>query len=109
VTLKAWEFERIARKLDLKTRNAGDRLAWFEYAGKTILHTKRSHKAGDLPFSHAIRQQLKLSESQFRDLKNCPLDRKGYIAILRTQGLIPPELSEEEPEPNDPEGTTANA
>jgi hypothetical protein len=90
VTLKATEFDRIARKLKLRTRDTGDRHAWFEYAGKPILYTKRSHvKGGDLPFSHHIRQQLKLNEDQFRDLKNCPLDRTGCIAILLEKGFIP--------------------
>ncbi len=88
MTLKAKDFERIVRKLDLRTRNSGDRLAWFEFEGQTILRTKRSNKAGDLPFSHAIRQQLKLTEDQLRDLLDCPLDRDGYVAILRNKGLI---------------------
>ncbi len=88
MTLKAKEFERIVRKLDLRTRNSGDRLAWFEHEGRTIVRTKRSNKAGDLPFSHAIRQQLKLTENQLRDLLDCPLDRDGYVAILREKGLI---------------------
>lgn len=86
--LKAKDFERIVRKLDLRTRNSGDRLAWFEYGGKTITRTKRSNKSGDLPFAHAIRQQLKLTEDEMRALVACPLDRAGYVAILRRQGLI---------------------
>ncbi len=88
MTLKAKEFERIVRKLGLQTRNSGDRLAWFEHEGRTITRTRRSNKAGDLPFSHAIRQQLKLTEDQLRDLLDCPLDRDGYVAILRGKGLI---------------------
>ena len=97
MTLKAAEFDRIARKLNLRTRNTGDRHAWFEYAGKPITFTKRSHqKGGDLPFSHHIRQQLKLTEDQFRDLKDCPLDRAGYVSILRRKKLIPDELVEED-------------
>lgn len=86
--LKAKDFERIVRKLDLRTRNSGDRHAWFEHEGKTITRTKRSKKAGDLPFAHAIRQQLKLTEDELADLVACPLDREGYIAILRKRGLI---------------------
>lgn len=90
--LKAKDFERIVRKLDLRTRNRGDRHAWFEHEGKTITRTKRSNKAGDLPFAHAIRQQLKLTEDELRDLVACPLDRDGYVTILRRQGLIDDEL-----------------
>ncbi len=88
MTLKAAEFERIVRKLGLRTRDSGDRLAWFEYEGKIIVQTKRSHKMGDLPFSHKIRQQLRLDERQFRELVACPLDRDGYVEILRQKGLI---------------------
>ena len=88
MTIKHAEFERIVRKLQLRTRKSGDRLAWFEYEGKTIVRTRRSEKKGDLPFSHAIRQQLKLNEDQMRELIACPLDRVGYIEILRQKGLL---------------------
>jgi hypothetical protein len=89
VILKAREFERIVSKLQLQTRNTGDRHAWFEYEGKAILWTKRSNKRGDLPFAHAIRQQLKLNEAELKKLVGCTLDRDGYIKILRKRGLIP--------------------
>ena len=86
--MKHAEFERIVRKLQLRTRKSGDRLAWFEYEGKTIVRTRRSEKKGDLSFSHAIRQQLKLDEDQMRDLIACPLDRDGYTEISRQEGLL---------------------
>lgn len=88
MTLKAHEFERIVKKLDLKTRNSGDRLAWFEYEGKVITRTRRSNQAGDLPFSHAIRQQLKLNEDQLRDLLACPFGLPEYVQLLRDKGMI---------------------
>ena len=56
MTIKADEFERIVQKLDLKTRESGDRLAWFEHDGRVIVRTRRSKKRGDLPFQHSIRQ-----------------------------------------------------
>ncbi len=87
--LKAREFERIVSKLELQTRNTGDRHAWFEYEGRPILWTKRSNKKGDLPFAHLIRQQLKLNETELKNLVGCSLDRDGYVRILRKQGLIP--------------------
>jgi hypothetical protein len=34
--IKALDFEHIVQKFQLKTRNAGDRLAWFEYKGKLL-------------------------------------------------------------------------
>ena len=36
-------------KLGLKSRNAGDRLSWFEHEGVVIVRTKRSHGNKDLP------------------------------------------------------------
>lgn len=88
MTIKDTEFECIVQKLDLRTRDSGDRLAWFEHEGRIIVRTRRSKKRGDLPFQHAIRQQLKLDEDQLRQLIACPLDRDGYIEILRRRGLI---------------------
>ena len=89
MTIKAADFERIVRKLDLKTRDSGDRLAWFEHKGKVITRTRRSKKKGtDLPFQHSIRQQLKLNEDQLRGLIDCTVGRDDYVEILRAKGLI---------------------
>lgn len=54
MNIKARDFESIVQKFQLKTRNAGDRLAWFEYEGKIITRTRRSHGSGDLPFGELI-------------------------------------------------------
>jgi hypothetical protein len=64
--MKVHEFETIVTKLKLKTRSPYDRLAWFEYEGKTITRTRRSHGNGDLP-EHLIRQQLKLNQKDFAE------------------------------------------
>jgi hypothetical protein len=85
--MKTHEFERIVGKLGLKVRNSGDRLAWFEHGGKTIVRTKRSNGSGDLP-GHLIRQQLKLNEGQFSDLIGCSIGIDEYISILKSKGLI---------------------
>lgn len=55
-----------------------------------MLKTFRSHGSGKIEgtIPSKIRQQLKLNESQFDDLIACPLDREGYVAILRTKGFI---------------------
>jgi len=47
--MKVHEFSRLETKLRLKTRDSGDRLAWFEYEGRKITRTKRSHGSKDLP------------------------------------------------------------
>ena len=88
MTIKANEFDRIVAKLDLKTRNGRDLLAWFEYEGKVVLRTRRSKGSGDLPVQHSIRQQLKLNEKELAELLRCTLDRVGYVGMLRQKGLL---------------------
>ena len=56
--------------------------------GQAIVRTRRSHKSGDLPSYNQIRRQLRLSEEQLRDAINCPLDRDGYLDILRERGIL---------------------
>jgi hypothetical protein len=90
MNIKARDFEHIVQKFQLRTRNAGDRLAWFEYEGKVITRTRRSHGSGDLPFSDKIRVQLGLNEEEFREAIQCHLSRDDYIEILRRKGKIPP-------------------
>lgn len=85
--MKVHEFETVVQKLDLRTRDAADRLAWFVYEGKTITRTRRSHGKGDLP-QHLIRQQLKLSEDELSGVIRCTLFRDDYVAILKRKGLI---------------------
>lgn len=85
--MKVHEYTKIENKLGLKTRDARDRLSWFEHEGVVVVRTKRSHGNKDLP-EHLIRQQLKLNEKQFSDLIDCPLSREGYVSILTEKGLI---------------------
>lgn len=85
--MKVREFETLVTKLNMKTRNAGDRLAWFEHEGKVITRTKRSHGSGDLPH-HLIRQQLKLSQEELAGIIGCSLRRQDYVEILTKKGLI---------------------
>jgi hypothetical protein len=85
--MKVHEFEVLVRKLELKTRNSYDRLAWFEYEGKTITRTRRSNGNKDLP-EHLIRQQLKLNQQEFAGFIKCRLYLTDYIEILKSKGLI---------------------
>jgi hypothetical protein len=85
--MKVHEFTKLENKLGLKTRNAGDRLAWFEYEGTVVVRTKRSHGNKDLPES-LIRQQLKLNETQFSGLISCSVSHDDYVQILRAKGII---------------------
>ncbi|MEK7403642.1 MAG: hypothetical protein AAB225_00905 [Acidobacteriota bacterium] len=86
--MKVHEFSRLEAKLRLKTRNSSHRLAWFEYEGKVVTRTKRSHGNKDLPAS-LIRQQLKLNEEELSGVISCALEFDDYVEILRNKGLIP--------------------
>jgi hypothetical protein len=87
--VKRREFGVIEKKLKLQTRQSGDYLAWFVYEGVTYTRTRRSNKKGDLPASDKIRQQLKLSDAQLRDLLSCTFGHGDYVAHLKRIGEIP--------------------
>ena len=86
--MKLHEYNKIENKLELRFRDAGDRLSWFVHDGVTVVRTKRSHGNKELP-GHLIRQQLKLNEEQFSGLIDCSLTKQDYIGILTDKGLIP--------------------
>ena len=83
-------------KLGLEIRKGRDTLAFFRWEGQVIVWTKVPHKRGELKgkLPYLVRQQLRLNESQFRELIAWPMGRKEYIEVLRGKGLIP--LSEGE-------------
>lgn len=85
--MKAYEFDRIVRKFDMRIRQGRDLLAWFEYDGRVIVRTRRSRGTGELPV-RLIRKQLALDESQLREAIRCPLGRDAYVQILQSKGLI---------------------
>ncbi len=85
--MKTRQFETLVTKLQLQTRDTGDRHAFFVHEGKVITRTKRSHGHVDMP-DYWIRQQLKVNETQLAELIGCRLSRNDYIGILRSKGLI---------------------
>jgi len=87
--MKVHEFSQLETKLQLRVRESGDRLAWFEYEGKVITRTKRSHGSKDLP-GHLIRQQLKLKQEELAGVLSCALEYDDYVSILKKKGLIVP-------------------
>jgi len=91
VSLKSRDVDRVFNKLHMKVRDGKDRYALFYHEGKLILRTKRS--LGDRKINskirYLIRQQLKLSETEFSNVVDCTVDRTGYIKILKKKGLIP--------------------
>lgn len=88
MTIKRNDFDRVINKFGFRTRNSNHLHAFFEHDGNVVVRTKRSHTRGDLPFSHAIRQQMKLSDAEFTQAAQCHIDRDGYIEILRSKGVI---------------------
>ena len=88
MSLSARDFDRLVDKLGYETRNSDHLLAWLEVDGKIVARTRRSRKAGDLPMSHSIRQQMKMSETQMRDAVACTLGRDDYLDILREKGIL---------------------
>ena len=87
--MKSHEFEKIVNKLGLKTRNSGDRLAWFEYNGQTVVRTKRSHGNKEQP-KNMIRQQLKVNEKELAGLISCTVTLDDYVDILKRRKIIAP-------------------
>jgi hypothetical protein len=89
MSVKAADVDRIFHKLKLVVKNSKDKHAYLFHDGKLILHTMRSKGRGDLGnVAHFIRQQLKVNENQFADLRDCPMSRDDYIQHLRAKGVI---------------------
>ena len=88
--IKKAEIRKIFKKLNLDVRSTKHQYGWFIYENKKILRVHYSHGKGDVPgrVSDKIRNQLKVTEREFRELVNCPLSLKEYISILRGKGLI---------------------
>ena len=88
MTIKAHQFEHIVSKFQMKSRNAGDRLVWFEYGGKMVTFSRRSYKSGDLPFQKSMPKQLGLTPAEFRRAAACKLSLDEYIELLRRKGYL---------------------
>jgi hypothetical protein len=93
LSLHADEVDRAWQKLGMVIKDTKDRHARFYFQGKLVVATKRSLGSGVLAGNvpHLIRQQLKLSAPEFKDLIDCPIGRNEYIDILKKKGLIPSE------------------
>ena len=88
--IKKREIEKIFQKLQLEVRSSKHRYGWFTFEGKKILRVHYSHGKGSIPgkVSDKIRNQLKLTQKDFRNLIDCPLSLKDYETILEKKGLI---------------------
>ncbi len=90
MSLKARDVDSVFDKFEMKIKTGNDIYARLYYNGKYILRTKRSlgkHKIED-KIRYLIRQQLKLNEEEFAQAIGCPLNREGYIQILKRKKII---------------------
>ena len=86
--LKVKQVERIYEKLGMEINNTHHKLAYFRYNGKVIFKTRLSNGSGDAKAIDKIRQEFKLNEVDFCNLRDCPLSKEGYVEILKKKGLI---------------------
>lgn len=58
---------------------------------RTAIWTKFSHGAGEYgdALLAKVRQQLRLTRTQFDDLMDCPMGFEGYVTALRERGELP--------------------
>jgi hypothetical protein len=82
---------RIFRKLEVTEKRSTHHVAGFVTVdGKKVLPVHYSHGNKDMkgPVPHRFRKSLRLSESEFAELRDCTLSRDGYIALLRQRGVV---------------------
>jgi len=92
------DYRRVTRALETKVgldfRSGRERVGWYVLEGKRLLtvHVPKTHR-GDLPpgTAGAIRNDLKLTLAEFRDLVGCPISGADYERIIRqkiAEGLL---------------------
>jgi hypothetical protein len=84
------EVLRLFQKLEMDIREGRDTIARLYVDGVLVVRTKVPHKRGELKgnLPHFIRQQLRLNEEEFADLRRCTIYRDDYVNILRKKGKI---------------------
>ena len=89
--VKKVEAESIFNKLCVKIKSTKHHVSgWIVQNGQKILPVYYSHGKGDMPgkVGDKFRQSFKINEDQFKDLRDCPLSRDGYIGILVRQASL---------------------
>ncbi len=88
--VKKADIGKIFGKLKLDVRSTGHRYGWFSFEGKKILRVHYSHGKGGVPgkVTDKIRNQLKLSQKDFKNLIDCPISLEDYVSILKNKGFI---------------------
>ena len=84
----------LERKVGLDFRAGRERVAWYVLEGKKlfIVHAPKTHRGDLRPGTAAgIRNDLKLTTTQFRQLVACPISGADYEQIVRqkiAEGLL---------------------
>lgn len=80
----------VCTKLEMEMREGRDTVARFRHEGKVVTRTRIPHGRGELEgkLPHFVRQQLHLSEEEFRLVDVCTYWRIDYVRILKEKGLI---------------------
>lgn len=88
--LKVREARKVFEKLGMKIREGRDTIASLYHEGRLVIRTKVPHKSGELKgkLPHYVRQQLRVNEIQFSGIKDCTIERDGYIRILAEKGIV---------------------
>jgi len=86
--MKVHEFDKLEKKLNLKTKNTHHHYAWFEYNGVTVARTKRSQGKSKYIPEDLVRKQLHVDQDQFHGLISCTVSKEDYIEILKARGII---------------------
>ena len=84
------EVLRFFQKLEMDIREGRDTIACLYVGDLLVIRTRVPHKRGELKgnLPHFVRQQLRLNEEEFADLRRCTIFRENYIDILRKKGKI---------------------
>ncbi len=77
MSLRSRDIDKVFDKLGMRVKDGKDRHALFYHEDEFILRTKRSlgERKINSKIRHLIRQQLKLSETEFSNVVDCSLER----------------------------------
>ncbi len=81
---------KLFEKLEMHIREGKDTIASFYHEEKLIIRTKVPHKRGELKgkLLHFIRQQMKLSDKEFEEVRECRIYKEDYVKLLKKKGKL---------------------
>lgn len=96
---KAREVKKSLKLKGFTEETGKDHYYYYLYHGskKTSIFTKISHDASDIDdaICSQMAKQVRLKNSQFRELIDCPLTYESYIAFLMQQGILKPIVADQ--------------